>query len=1000
MFSQRARTSGEASEVRRVHLRRLRCPPGARNVRSIYLPVLLLVALLAVSGSAGWAASHAAASKLAPTGAGEVRSLSLTPLTISGSWVVQGWVNESYTAVAVSGNVIVDSGGHLQLSSASLTIVEPWNLDFGVQVEPGGSLTLTATDLASSPSYDHTYLQAWSESTLRVSGGVIADVGGNVSTEQGVYLSSNGASISDTTFENYYEAIVVASATNVDVTGVTILGSTSDSDWTTAVDVFGASSGFQLTHSTLNIPQNIEALWIDAPHATISNNVFELDAWGSGESGIYFSYTNDGAQAASYSSFDNNSVTGSGFIVQGASYVTVWGNWIHDTGPARPYGIMVEVNLWTQAGIWAHNIAIEWNTISDYSRYGIRLQQNVSDFSVAHNTIVQPSTDPGPAWTEQWGGPQTDAIYLIRGVDDGVVLDNYIDDSDTWYIATNGITLESDVSNVRIIGNQLYNVSQEAIVLQGDVPGFDNAEPWQNGPSLWDTVSNNLFDNERRVSETNFTVEAILLWHWANHTTIVNNTFIGWENVPTDDYFNGAIVLTTASYGFYYNNTVDGARYGFVFTNFSGIAHPYWGEFNRSYNLVYGNFLSGITVAPVEETPNDGLGPLHNVIVALSNPSIGPGVPTSYVESIANAATLMTKETGGTYTETLRTASPITGVVQNFTTWLDWSNNKFSVTATGGVGSGVLTLTPWSLTGASVGFTISASWSSTATVNLYPAGGSYTGHYNVSITRNQVETSYTAYANGPIGVSVASGVSSVDVRLLSYTTGGPAQYELLGDVVARGAGTPVAGATVAVDTGATTYSNATGGYELSLPNGSYRLSVQAPGLVASGTSVTIAGSDAWANFALDPLLYNVSGTVTDGTTSGALAGVSVAILGEATTQTDDNGSYLLTVANGTYDLEASDPGFNSTVVQLWVVGGGVEQNFSLEPANATSPGGGGAPTSPGPSPPGTVTNSGSSPGAAWATNLPAGLALIAAMAAGVALFALVLYRRQRREERP
>jgi Right handed beta helix region len=751
-----------------------------RPARSCETTLVLLVIALALSlGLSAQGFGPSAADRTGPTPGAVAPARISSAVTFASGWTVDSWVNESDVAISVTGNVVVESGGHLSIANSTLTMVEAWNLDYGVAVDAGGSFTLTDTDLQSSPSTDHTYVRAMNGSTLRVTGGRLSDIGGNVATEQGLYIGTKGATVSGTTFNQYYEAVIVSGATGVHVSGAQILNCTSNSTETFAVDIFGSSSGFELSYSTLDIPQEVGALSVASPSAKIFHNTFELNPYANAESGIYFAYADNGVQNASGSSFDNNTVTGSGFIDEAGSEVTIWGNSIYDTGPNRPYGIMVEVPLYTDRGLWVNHLAIEWNTISDYSRYGIRLQQNVSAFVVSHNTIEHPSTDPGPWWTELWGGPQIDAMYLIRGVQDGLVQDNYVDDSDTWYIATDGITLESDVSDVRVLDNQFYNVSQEGVVLQGNVPGFDNALPWECGPSLYDTIANNLFDNERAVSETNFTVEAILDWQWANHTTVVNNTFVGWEKVPTGDYFNGAIVLTTGSYGFYYNNTVEGARYGFVFTNFTGVAHPHTGEFNRSYNLVYGNFLSGITVASVDETSTDGMGPLHNVIVALSTTSSGVGLPSAYVESISNAALLSVSDSGGSYTEVLRTASPITGVVQPFTTWESWSDVKFSIAAAGTLGTGAMALTPTSLTSASVGFGVTAAAASNVTVSLYPTGGSYTAVYNVSLTVSGSVTRYKTTVGGPVVVDVGKGTTAVDVVLLSFWGGAPTAEELV-----------------------------------------------------------------------------------------------------------------------------------------------------------------------------------------------------------------------------
>jgi hypothetical protein len=914
---------------------------GRRGLSSWLLPIVLVIGF-GIAGLAG-ASAHGVPIPSALGSNASVGAGTNSGVWFGSSWYVTTWVNYSWVSITVVGNVVVEPGGHLTIANSTLTVDESWNLEYGVAVDSGGSLTLTDTDVQSSPYYDHTYLRTSPGATLHIQGGELQDIGGNAGTEQGLFINSNGASVSGTTFNNYYQAIVVSSATNVHLTAVRILDSTTWSDVTYAVYVFGTSSGFVLTDSTFDIPEDVGAVDVMSPYAQVSNNNFELYSSGAGLSALLFGYADNGAQNANHSSFTNNTVTGSGFIDEAGSYVTIWGNSIHDTGYDRPYGIMAEVPLWTQKGLWVEHLTIEWNTISDYSRYGIRLQQNVSNFVVAHNTIVAPSTDPGPSWTEVWGGPQTDAIYLIRGVQDGTVQSNYIDDSDTWYIATNGITLESDVSDVRVLDNQLYNVSQEAIVLQGNVPGFDNALPWQDGPSSYDTIANNLFDNERTVWETNFTVEAILQWQWANHSTIVNNTFIGWENVPTNHYFNGAIVLTTASYGFYYNNTVEGARYGFVFTNFTGVAHPHSGEFNRSYNLVYGNFLSGITVAAVDETSTDGMGPLHNVIVVLSNPSTGAGEPTSYVESIGNAQTISTTESGSCDTEVLRTASPIFGGVQNFTTWVDWSNDKFSVSASGGVGAGVLTFTPTSVSTTTVGFSISAAWATNATVNLYPTGGSYTAHYNVTTKLNGVTSSYLATANGPLTVAVAKGVTAVTIRLVSYTQNAVTEYALSGEVMVNSSATAVPGAAVTIVGGPATVSNATGGFEFYLPNGSYALRVTAPGLAPAMTVVSIAGADAHENIALARVLYSVSGDVIYGANQTPVPGAVVQVLGGASTTSNATGAFSLQLANGTYQLEVSAAGVPPVVLNVSVAGVPLVLDVPLSITRSGTPPGGSSP---------------------------------------------------------
>jgi len=726
------------------------------------LLALAVVTSLTVGGVLGLA--HAARDSASPV-----------PTTyINGNWTVRSSTTLANETLQVNGSVEVQAGAHLTLDNVSLEIQEATDVGRGVTIDAGAALTSNDLVLDSTDPAYHTFLLGSPGSSLDLRGGELEDLGGpGWGGHAGLAIEGGGSEVTGVTFDHYYEALTVSNAPDVKVTDITVRNSTAGSNTTAAVYVFGTSSGFELTGSTFDVAQDVPSLYIEAPYATVTHNTFNVGPNGTLWSDVKFAYSEGGVENTNHSLFENNTLTGTGFIDDAGSYVTISGNRILDTGPNRPYGILVETPLWTEEGLWTRYVTVANNYISDYSSYGIRIQQNVSNFVVTGNTIVNPSPTPGPKWTQQWAGPEINGIYLIRGVKDGVVSHNLVDLSDAAGVAATGVTLESKVSNVQITFNTFLNVSQAGIDIQGDLPGFDTAWPWQIGPSLGNYIGNNLFDNERYVSERNFSVDAIIDWNWANSTTVVNNTFLGWENVNVATEYNGAIVLSTGSLGRYSNNTIEGARWGFVFHYLVwGNLTTYPGEFNRSWNLVYGNRLTGITEAPVVETPADGMGPMENVIDVLSNSSVSPGVPESYVESIGPATLVGASEASGQYTETLETNDPVGGGTQTFTTTIPWTATPFAISSSGGLPSGPQSEVVGTLGSDSVSFSVPFTQSQQESVRFpVPLGSSY-AVYRVGVVLGENVSSFEVNSTSLtawFGVA-GSGTPTITASLIAYGT--------------------------------------------------------------------------------------------------------------------------------------------------------------------------------------------------------------------------------------
>ena len=727
------------------------------SLRATLVSLLLLVVVLIGGTSAGHLSS---ASSAGPT------------TYINGDWTISKSSSLSNSVVQVNGSIYIQSGGKLTLNNVTLRFLETTNVGRGITIESGGSLIATGMTLTTTSSSLHTYLLDSSDSTLRITGGKLLDIGAaGWGGHAGLVIDGSGAKVSGVTFNDYYQAVVVSGAQNVSLSGLKVFNSTAPNNATAAVYVYNGSKNFSLTNSTFDVAQDVPSLLVISTHATVEHNWFNPNPNGTLLSDVEFAYTNDGTLNANNSLFENNTLTGTGFSDEAASNVVISDNHISKTGPNRPTGILVEAPLGSPHGFWVRNVSVIGNSVSDYSRYGIRIQQNVSNFVVAGNTVINPSTAPGPSWTEKWGGPQIDGMYLIRNVRNGVVSNNYVDMSDSSGIAGNGLILESKVSNILVSHNTFVNVSQVGVTVQGNVAGFDNAPSWEVGPSLHDYISNNVFDNQRWVTEANFTVAGVLLWQWANWTTVVNNTFEGWQKVNSATEFDGAAVYSSDSYGLFRNNTINGADYGFVFRNFTGITNPFVGEFNRSWNLVYGNILSDIETAPVVQDVNDGMGPVENVIDVLTSTSVSPGVPESYVSSIGAIALAGASEIKGRFTETLRTLDPLGGGVQTFTTTIPWTmNSTFSFTSSGGLGLGSLVqnVIKWNAT--SVQYNVSVGVAQQESIDLYAPTGVAWSLYAISIAFGAVKTYFHVNTTtGDAGFLVAgSGIARITGTLLGY----------------------------------------------------------------------------------------------------------------------------------------------------------------------------------------------------------------------------------------
>ena len=604
-------------------------------------------------------------------------------LVLSGGWTVTNNTSYANTALQVNGSLVVAAGGTLHLRNVTLTLAEPTSLANGIEVQANGTLWAENLTVASSSSGVPLWAQADAGSHLSIRGGSFTDLGGN-SQHPGLVLAADSALVQDVRFADYYSAVIV-SGTGVKVDHCTFLNSTATSASNYVVTDRASGTGFSLTNSTFRTATNVGALEVSGANARILQNTFRLDANGTNYNPILFAYDSyTGTPNAAGSRFLGNDVEGADVSVDVASNVNISGNVVNDPGPARPFGIHAWVKIGTAPRNWMTGLVIDHNYVSNYTEYGIRVEQNVSHFHVDANTIVHPR-EPEPA-----GTPQPNGIYAIRSVNNGTIAGNLIDMYAGPTVPTIGICLESNVSDILVRDNVIYNASQNAINVQGNDGHFDGAPPYETGASLHNTIENNAFLNEVPVHQTTYLVLAIVLWQWANYTVVVNNTFSGWQNVPTNYRYNGAAVLTSCSDGIFSGNLILGATYGFIFTNFGSVKLTGTGTYNRSWNEVYGNALYGITRSAVVEDTSDGMGPITNLLNVLYQTTTAAAAPQVVLESPRSVTQFDVGDQSGVYALGLGTRDLLSPENRLFSTELVQGSWAFYLAVRGNLGSGTL----------------------------------------------------------------------------------------------------------------------------------------------------------------------------------------------------------------------------------------------------------------------------------------------------------------------
>ncbi|MGI0132987.1 MAG: carboxypeptidase regulatory-like domain-containing protein [Thermoplasmata archaeon] len=157
-----------------------------------------------------------------------------------------------------------------------------------------------------------------------------------------------------------------------------------------------------------------------------------------------------------------------------------------------------------------------------------------------------------------------------------------------------------------------------------------------------------------------------------------------------------------------------------------------------------------------------------------------------------------------------------------------------------------------------------------------------------------------------------------------------------GNITDAQSGLPVAGAAVSSNLGASTTSNATGGYTLNVPAGSFTIGVFCVGYHGTSRALTLRSSTAGENIPIAPYTFPVRGTVVEKTSALPISGASVLGPFHLSAITSSTGQFTFLLENGTFSLTVSALNFQTNTLTV-TVNGTTQTPFFLMIVNGTSP---------------------------------------------------------------
>ena len=409
------------------------------------------------------------------------------PMTM-GEWTVTGEETVQDKSVTLNGNLTVGAGGSLTLRNVTLNVNSQYDGQYGIEVEPGGSLFIYGSTIAAADEeHGFSFLVdgaafEMKDSELHGAGWGPEDdsLGGEeaiMAGSKGLLIAADDAVIDGNTISNNHVGIIVAGSdatvTNNNihsnkVHGILLHGASNGQFANNSIQHSTVSSPFLMRHARNNqiIGNTIVLSSIHRGVITILNsdgNIFQdNDVSGLGV-GISFWLSND------------NVVAGNTFSVDEAG-VMVWGWNNRVEGNTIMPGEMGEV-ITGIFMVYAYNTVVADNAISGATAEGLMIRHSSNNAIIGNRVsgrevrpyghgvlLFSSSKDNVIQGNEIWGFPR--GISLFYSSDGNTITDNQVS-SASLEVAL----VEDSASNIMYANNFLLDTGRP---------------PYDNGANQWD----------------------------------------------------------------------------------------------------------------------------------------------------------------------------------------------------------------------------------------------------------------------------------------------------------------------------------------------------------------------------------------------------------------------------------------------------------------------------------------------------------------------------------
>lgn len=405
-----------------------------------------------------------------------------------GNWTVTGTQVVQNESITLNGNLTVENGGNLTVRNAVLQLNLQSNEQYGIRVEPGGSLYIYNSKISSEDGI-HVFSFFVNGSNFEMEGSTLKNAGwcGNV---QGGSAPLCGGGLNPSSSLNGYQGLFVETAGAV-VTGNTINGSG------IGLTVSGPNAevnGNRITsseYSSLLITSNQQGPTPYYNNDTVEGNYFYQSATSASAGMIILQYS--GGNMIQNNTFAYSQVDGSisleSIIDNGG-----WGNIIRGNTVTSTDSMVLNSG--------ASNNIIAGNSLT-FCESGISFWNTGSDNVVENNTF-----HAGLEYTSKGhicGGP---AIFVDGGT--GLVVEGNLFSADNVSISKKGGVIWIAATSVQLVHDTNSYVLNNNITFSGPLPSF----------FLIDSSNNSITGN--RFSKTQPVTQSIYLFD-SNRNTINDN---------------------------------------------------------------------------------------------------------------------------------------------------------------------------------------------------------------------------------------------------------------------------------------------------------------------------------------------------------------------------------------------------------------------------------------------------------------------------------------------